>query len=211
MQKTNPAHPSEEELERFVLHQCHEQELEEVETHILACESCVTRLEDLEVEISAMKLGLQKMLAEQQIKRSADEQRSSWKAWVTVPKLSFAGALAAVVLGVIALPALLHRDTDAAQVSLTAYRANETSVVPAARRLLVHLNARDLADGIVSAALVDLSGVEVWKGRTTVHNEQAELEMPPITEKGIHYLRLYSPVRPGSEPQLLREFSFQVK
>jgi anti-sigma factor RsiW len=210
MQNTNPAHPSEEELERFVLHQCQEQELEQVETHILACESCVTRLEDLEIQIRATKLALRNMQAEQRTKAAATEKRP-WKAWLTIPKLSIAGGLAAVALGVIAVPALLQRNADLVQVSLSAYRGYERSVVPQNRRLRVHLNAGDLADGTALAAVVDSSAAEIWKGRTVIHNEQAELDMPPIMGKGAYLLRLYAPAGSGLEPNLLREFAFQVK
>ncbi len=210
MQNTNPAHPTEDELERFVLNQCHEQELEDVETHILACESCVTRLEDLEVQISVTKLALEKMQAEQLAKAAARQTSAKWT-WLTVPKLSIAGGLAAIALGLIAVPTLLQHNAEVAQVSLSAYRANEFSVVPEGRRLHVRLNTGDLANGTVSATVADLTGVEVWKGRAAIHNEQAELEMPPIVEKGVHYLRLYSPARSGSEPHLLREFAFRVK
>ena len=38
-------HPNEEALERFLRNEVQESELETIETHILACESCVTRLE----------------------------------------------------------------------------------------------------------------------------------------------------------------------
>lgn len=210
MQNTNAAHPTEDELERFVLNQCQEQELENVETHILACESCVTRLEDLDVQISVTRLALQKMRAEQLAKAAARQTSAKWT-WLTVPKLSIAGGLAAVALGIVVAPTLLQHDAEITQVSLSANRSNEFSVVPEGRRLHMRLNAPDLADGTVSAALADLNGVEVWTGRATIHNGEAELEMPPIKEKGTHFLRLYASAGSSSEPNLLREFAFRVK
>lgn len=210
MQNTNAAHPTEDELERFVLNQCQEQELEDLETHILACESCVTRLEDLDIQISVTRLALQKMQAEQLAKAAARQTNAKWT-WLTVPKLSIAGGLAAVALGIVAVPTLLQHNAEISQVSLSANRSNEFSVVPEGRRLHIRLSAPDLADGTVSAALADLNGIEVWKGRAAIHNEQAELEMPPIKEKGTHFLRLYTSASSTSEPHLLREFSFRVK
>jgi hypothetical protein len=58
-------HPAEEVLERFLLSHCSENELCEVETHILHCEGCVARLELLELQITAFKLCLQMMLNRQ--------------------------------------------------------------------------------------------------------------------------------------------------
>ena len=52
-------HPDEEALERFILHKCSEEELEIVETHVLACESCVAQLETLELDITATKMALE--------------------------------------------------------------------------------------------------------------------------------------------------------
>ena len=51
-------HPSEETLERFLLHQSQQAEIEAVETHILACPSCVARLEIMETHIAATKIAL---------------------------------------------------------------------------------------------------------------------------------------------------------
>ena len=58
-------HPAEQVLERFLLNHCSQNELCEVETHILHCEGCVARLELLELQITAFKLCLQMMLNRQ--------------------------------------------------------------------------------------------------------------------------------------------------
>jgi len=210
MQNAYPGHPTDDELERFVLHRSQEQELEAVESHILACESCVTRLEDLETEITVIKLALRKLQAEQLAKQTATA-KNTWKAWLTVPKLSVASGVAAAALAIIAVPVLLERSAPAVQVSLATYRGSETSVVPGGRRLHVDLNARGLSEVSVDVMLVDLRGIEVWKGRGLIHNERVELNVPPITERGAHFLRLYEPGHATSDAGLLREFAFQVK
>ena len=57
---TNPylEHPSEEALERFLLNRSEESEVEILETHVLACESCITRLETLESDLITLKTAL---------------------------------------------------------------------------------------------------------------------------------------------------------
>ena len=55
-------HPSEEQLERFLLNMLGGVELELLETHILSCNDCVSRLQKLEIEIAAKKLALSKHL-----------------------------------------------------------------------------------------------------------------------------------------------------
>jgi hypothetical protein len=208
MQNIKPNHPTEDELERFVLNRNTEQELEVVETHILACESCVTRLEHLEFQISVTKLALLDIRREQ-LAKAALPQESSWATWLSVPKLS--GAVAAVALALIVVPAFLPPRAPVAQVTLSTFRGAETSIVPAGHSLDIHLNTTDLAGGSVVVTVVDIHGTEVWKGRTAIRNEQAEVVVPPITERGAHFLRLYAPTQANSDSDLLREFVFQVQ
>ena len=59
MEKLYQEHPTEEVLERFILNTSSEDELESVETHILACEHCVNQLETIETDIAATRLALQ--------------------------------------------------------------------------------------------------------------------------------------------------------
>ncbi|MFL6352464.1 MAG: hypothetical protein ACJ74Z_11520 [Bryobacteraceae bacterium] len=216
MQNTKRHHPTEDELERFILNRSTDEELEDLEVHILACESCVTRLEDLELQIRATKVALQDMRREELAKAALPEERS-WKAWLAVPnwlaapKFSLAGAVVAVALGVIIIPAFLPQPAPVAQVSLSAYRGEESSIVPAGHRLELHLNTTDLAEGPVLASVVDLRGAELWKGTATIHHERADVRLPPINGKGAHFLRLYAPTEATSDSGLLREFAFQVQ
>jgi hypothetical protein len=210
MTNTKPDHPTEDELERYVLNRSREEELEGLETHILACESCVARLEDLELQISATKLALQEIQGEQ-LAKTASAPQPRWTSWFTVPKLSFAGAAAAVALALIVVPAFLSHNASIAQVSLSAFRGNEVSVAPAGHPLEMHLSTGDLNEGPVFVAVVDLHGSEVWRGRASVHHDQIDVVVPPIRGTGAHFLRLYAPIQTTSEPDLLREFAFRVE
>src|SRR5947209_11783922 len=138
-------HPDEEILERFVLHQSGEEELEVVETHILACDSCVSRLEALEVEIAAMKLALQEIRQKDAAADVAARQTASGRRWFSLPKFSMAAGVAALALGILVVPQL-KKDSGlpAEQVSLVANRGSETTVVQKGRPLHVVLSANDL-------------------------------------------------------------------
>src|SRR5579884_1432714 len=190
-------HPAEDALERFLLQQCHEEELEAVETHILACESCITRLEDLELQITATKLALQELESER-IAREAAKQQHFWKSWFTIPTLSWAAGAACLALALLAAPRFVP-----ANVNLSAYRGLESPTVPEGRPLDLHLNATDLAEGRVGVELVDGDGSELWKGTTEIKHDQAEVKVPKITESGAHFLRLYAPAQGNAEATLL--------
>ncbi len=202
-------HPNDEALERFLLHHANEEELEVVETHILACESCVTRLEDLEFLITTTKLALQEVRSEQLAKQASKQQQASWKNWITIPRLSWAGGFAVFALGVALVPQLAQRHT--ADVTLSAYRGLDISTVPEGRPLHVSLYANDLASGPVTVELVDSRGLRVWQGSSDIQNDKVSISVPRISQAGAHFIRLYSPKPGNPEGDLLREFAFQVK
>jgi hypothetical protein len=195
-------HPSEEALERFLLHQSRDDELEIVETHILACELCVTQLETLELQIAATKIALRDLVTASTGKRSSP--RSNWTGWFTVPRLSWATAAAVVAFGAIAFS--IPRD-----VTVATYRGSETPIVSEWHPLRLHLNAADLPEGPVTVELVDRTGSTVWKGLSVIQHDEVSVTIPRIKQAGPHFLRLYAPVENDAQSELLREFALQVK
>lgn len=216
-------HPSEDALERFLLRQAEEDELEVVETHIMVCDMCITRLEALEVNIEATKLALRSLQVEQEAEArefsvshggvQSARKRGNFlpenlaariSGWLTLPRLSFAGAsLAACALAFtfVSVP----RD-----VSLTAYRGSETIAVTEWVPLELHLNARDLTPGPVTVEIVDGQGGKIWTGGAAVRNEQVDVKIPRLTSAGQYFVRVRS-AEQGSSAELLREFSIQTK
>lgn len=210
MQPTFLDHPTEEVLERFVLNRSGEEELETVETHILACDSCVARLESLENEIADIKIAAAEVRLDA-VRKEYSAPKVSWRNWFTVPKLSWAGAAAALALGIALIPQFAHRTGPVAEVSLTAYRGLENPTVPAREPLHLHLNAADLPEGAVAVQIVDQQGLNVWKGSSEIRHDQVDITVPSMTKSGTHFLRLYQTGKDNPEGDLLREFAFQVK
>ena len=209
MQNTYLEHPVEETLERFLLNQAEGEELEAVETHILACDSCVARLEALEVQTAAMKLALQEFHKEQ-VAKAVARQQAPFRSWFTVPHLSMAGAVAALALGIFIAPQVFKHNAAPLAVTLMAYRGQETNVVAKNHPLHVHLNANDLNEKTVQVELVDDRGAELWKGTAPVQKDEVDVTVPEIAQTGAHFFRIYAPASNG-EGELLREFAFQVK
>jgi hypothetical protein len=196
-------HPTEEALERFLLNMSPEEELETLETHVLACEYCVEQLETLEIRIAATRLALQKLEMGQASKRSVPRFGLT-QGWFTIPKLSFAGAGVAMAAGAILFS--IPRD-----VSITAYRDSEVAIVSEGRPLHMHLNAAGLAPGPVAVELADNRGSIVWRGTSSVRHDTVVVNLPRITKSGPHFLRLYAARQAGNEDGLLREFALEAK
>ncbi len=202
-------HPSEEALERFLLHHAQEDELDRVETHILACDTCVARLEQLEFQIAAVKLALHE-LSQQPRTEHVAEKRSRTD-WFTLRTLSWAGAAAVFAVAIALTPPLLTHAVPAADVTLSSNRGSEVAPVPQGRPLHLRLNAESVANGPVEVSLVSAYGSEIWKGNALARNDRVEVTIPKLDKSGFHFLRLYSRSADNRRGDLLREFSFTVK
>lgn len=199
----NLQHPSEENLERFILHQMQGEELEVMESHILACDDCVSRLEFLEIQVAATKLALADLHQEKVAESYVKQKKSSW-AWLKVSGYSLAGVAAAAILAVTNMPnSTVERD-------ISAFRGSEAIELPADHPLFLHMNAKDLAAAPVSVEVVSAEGNEIWKGNSVVKNQVVDAHLPKISEKGNYLLRLYSS-NGHAQADLLREFALQVK
>ena len=198
-------HPTEEALERFLLHKSQDEELEVLETHILACDSCVTRLETLESELKTMKEALA-VFETERIQKDLSPARASWRSWFTLPKLSMAGgAVAALAVGVALIPQTVPQSFD-----LSSARGSETVAVPEGKPLDLHLDTTDIPAGTVDVQVADANGNPVWSSQAVVGSEKAEIKIPKISQAGTYFLRFYT-VADTSQHELLREFRFEVK
>jgi anti-sigma factor RsiW len=202
-------HPSEEALERFLLHHAQEDELERVETHILSCDACVTRLEELEIQLAAAKLALREVSQER--KPAAAKERRSGNNWFTFRTLSWTGAVAALAVTVTVAPRFVSRTPAAVDVSLSATRGSGAEAVPLGRALHLHLNAPDIANGPVQVVMVDANGSEIWKRAAKAQDDHVDVTVPRLDQPGGHFLRLYSVSTDHTPRDLLREFPLEVK
>jgi hypothetical protein len=201
MNESHCEHPSEDALERFLLKMSSEEELEDLETHILVCEPCIERLENLQIQIAAARLALQSLEAKRYSK-SPTQTSSSWKSWFTIPKLSFAATSAVAVMGAILFS--IPRD-----VTITSDRGTETAIVSEGRPLHMHLNAAGLNPGTIKVELADSNGSILWQGISVVRDDTIDVTLPRIIQSGSHFVRLYS--QTGTESSLLREFALNAQ
>jgi anti-sigma factor RsiW len=207
MQQPQLEHPTEETLERFLLHRMRDEELETTETHILACDSCVARLETMEIQLEATKMALAEFHQETVQKNYAAAAKSSRWAWLKLPTLSLAGAGAAVAIALAIVPQFTTVERN-----VNAVMGSEVTAIPAGHPLLLHLNAKDLPEEKVAVQVVSADGNEVWKGNSSVHNATVDAKLPKFHEKGNYLVRLYAAGQtPSTDGNLLREFSFAVE
>lgn len=201
MHHTSFDHPPVDVLERFALSKCSEDEVEVIESHILACESCVYALENLEVELAAFKLALEETAQAQRVTEQ-QSHTSSWKKWFSVPTLSWAGA--ALAACAFCLVAFVPTNTE-----LAAQRgADHAPVVPEWRSANLSLDDQALPAGQLRAEVVDQNGSVVWAGTANSVQGHATVNGLRITHAGRYYARLYTS---GAEHELIDEFPFEAQ
>jgi hypothetical protein len=207
-------HPSEESLERYLLHRSSSGELDTIETHILACDDCVARLERAELYIATMRAACREVKEAERHTVPVTSWIDRATGWLTPLRLSWTAGLAVLVAALIVAPAqFAHRSpVSPAHVNLAAWRGAESVSVPSRRPLNVRLNSIDLPDGAVGVQLVDSLGREVSHGSTSISQESAQVSLPALQTTGTYFLRLYSVSDTKSgQRDLLREFAFQAK
>jgi hypothetical protein len=213
-------HVSEKLLERYLAHQGSESEVEVVETHLLICDSCRGRLDELEDYRSAMRQGFALLASQPQQSKAPGwfrglpawsfpswswNFRRSWprwspKSWLLIPAAATLALAAFLVVGPV-------------DVSLTSERGGETPGVsaPKGRNLQLHLDSSGLPDGQVSVEIVDSNGNAITEQQTLANSNHATIGVAPLTG-GVYYARIYSS-KGGhlDSDRLLREFAFQVR
>jgi hypothetical protein len=199
MHHTSFDHLPVEVLERFALNTCSEEEVEMIETHILACESCVGALENLDLDIAATKLALADFATQG---KTAEERQPKRRNWFSVPNLSWAGAaLAACAFCLLAFVPV--------NVKLTAERGDEhVSVVPEWRKFNLNVDGETLPAGKLAAEVVNEKGASVWAGYANNLQGRVHIDGLRITHTGHFLARVYNS---GSDHELMAEYPFDVK
>ena len=198
-------HPTEDALERYLLQRMLEHDIERIETHVLCCDSCLDKLEALDVYVKAVKLALRASMAQEA--DTSHPTSATQRGWSLFPRLSWV-AVAALIALCLSVPNISRQNPE---VTLTAYRGSNEPVIPQHRSTPLVIEALDVPDGIVLAQVIDLYGTQVWTARTAVHNRQVRVLLPGLDKDGSFFLRLYGLSVGHDGPTLLRELAFRVQ
>lgn len=203
-------HPEEDMLEQYLLKRLREDKIETIECHILGCESCVSRLESLDLQLTAMKSVLAQ-LREKEGPSTAGKTRAGLRQWFTRPAIAWVGSLAAIAIATAVVPQFTSSHPPVANVTLVAYRGQASVLVPRDHPLHVTLNTDDLPAGAADVSLLDSNGVQIWSGATQIHDDQISVTIPCISRPGVYFIRIYSEPASIEKLELLREFLIKVR
>jgi hypothetical protein len=213
-------HVSEMLLERYLTQQGSESEVEVVETHLLICDSCRGRLDELEDYRSVVRQGFALLASQPQKSKAPGWFRrlpawslpGSWPRWSPRDWLLIPAAAMLALAAFLVVPAM-RREAGPVDVSLTSERGGETQLVgaPQGRNLQLRLDSSGLPDGQVWVEIVDSNGNAITEQQALARSNQATIRVANLAS-GVYYARIYSS-KGGhlDSDRLLREFAFQVR
>ena len=203
MQLRKGDHASDEALEQYAMHSLVEPQLGEIEEHLLVCSQCQRQLEEIDAYVSAMRSAAQQLHQE-------DESRKTY--WTHVSRvLTFRGfgwgmAVAALVLGAVALRVSSKRPVQPFSLVLETSRGSRMQHAPAGRRLELSLDTQGLTSfSGYTLEVVDESARLQYQAQVTAEQSLVRVSLPAGLRRGTYFIRLYSPVR-----ELLREYGLQI-
>lgn len=209
-------HPEEDHLERYLMKVCSEQEAVAVKSHLLACEQCRARLNDVEDWVSLLKTAIPlgpNRLREKPGWRRAIRTPGEWQILGAIVQffarpIGAAAGCAALAAILLAMPVLLRESApDEQLISLTATRGQHGSAPTASShdRLRFRLDATDLAEPL-EGQVVDVTGAVICTESITQANPELHVDRP--LKPGLYWVRINS--RQGEHANL-REFRIEVK
>jgi hypothetical protein len=203
MQLRKGDHASDEALEQYATHSLPEAALAEIEEHLLVCSQCQQQVEEIDAYVSAMRSAAKRLDQE-------DESRKTY--WTRVSRVltfrrfGWAMAVAALVLGAIALRVSNKRPVEPFALVLETSRGSGMQHAPAGRRLELSLDTEGLPS-FPGYALEDVneSAQLQYQSQVTAEQSVVHASLPAGLRRGTYFVRLYSPAR-----ELLREYGLQI-
>jgi hypothetical protein len=204
-------HASEDRLEEYCLGRVPDEELEEIEEHLLVCPACQERLRVTDRYIRTMRAAIASLAA-----APAPSERW-WEAWFgfllkPLPVAALAG-LAALVLVWGVIPSL--RDTRQAApvaVTLEAMRGGGETLhmrAPEKTPLILTLDLTGVAPlASYQVRLVDAGGSKVFETEARPEANHMTVHAPARLSRGTYWVRLYDRAD-GNTP--LREYGLKLQ
>ncbi len=175
-------HESDDQLELYALDRLPDDAVERVEEHLIVCEVCCTRLDEVGTFAHSMRRALRELPPQQ-----APRRQGWFEGWQL--RLAIGGAVAfAVILAVVA-----YRNADSrtlapvASVTLSAMRGSSVAVTPARE---TQLTLEGAPDGPLTVQVVDSAGKELWSGTASGANQTVRILVSRTLPVGTCFIRL---------------------
>jgi hypothetical protein len=193
-------HGTEEQLEQYALGRLAGADLISLEEHLLLCDACQVRLD----EIGPFAIGMREALSLQPAVAPSATSKD-WFAWLRRPVFAMAVAGAVALIAIVAVVSTGRTKlAPIAALQLTSIRGEMQATSPAREYDLTLADAPQ-AGSPFRVEVVNGNGEAVWKGSAD-GNITAGVKIQQALQPGDYFVRLYSPS--GS---LVHEYGFRVR
>jgi len=205
-------HPSDDLIELYALGRLPEQQVAEVEEHLLLCESCMARLQEADDFVQAFRIVASRPPPK---RRSFSENLRQWTSgsWSLRP-LPIAGALATAILAIAIFVPKQSQVVGTSELSLYATRGDVMAGIttaPAYHALKLNLDLTGLEPHqTYQVEIVTALGKLVWMGAGRAEGSTLTISVATALTAGSYWLRLYEPER-KIDTTPLREFGLRVQ
>jgi len=191
-------HEPDDQLELYALDRLPEDAMERVEEHVLICDHCRTRLDDIGEFAYTMR---QSLLVTQTDQEPA--QRGWFHGWHL--KVALGGALAFALLYVVFVYRSSHLPSLAPVASLTLSAVRGENAVAAPGREY-DLTLRAASGTNLPVDVVDAAGKVVWSGTAAAHTDGVRARVTKPLQPGSYFVRLKSP-----SGELVHEYGLDIR
>lgn len=210
-------HPTEEVLEEYSLERLSEAELAPLEEHLLVCETCQAKLQEIDRFIRAMKVAAPELGVPRPLGPMAAPggRLAGWLNWlrgrfpVTPGRAALAGAMA-LLCAVAVVDRPRAPKGSPVSVTLRSLRGGEigsATAAPAGQPLRLSLEVPDQSGcAPCRVEIVSDSGRPVWSGEPSFSDGRVSITAPAGLSAGVYWVRLYNG---GTGPE--REFGLRLK
>jgi hypothetical protein len=194
------SHRTEEQLEQYALGRLAGADLVSLEEHLLLCDACQMRLD----QVGDFAIGMREALSLQPAAAPSATSKD-WFAWLRRPAFAMAVAGAVALIAIVAVISTGRTKlAPTAMLQLTASRGEMPATSPAREYDLTLADAPS-AGSPFRVELVSANGEAMWKGSAD-GNITAAVKIQETLKPGEYFVRLYSP-----SGTLVHEYGFRVR
>lgn len=195
-------HVSDDHLELYALDRLEPAQIDVVEDHLILCDPCRGRLDEVGSFAIAMRESLRRVPAHAEPERF----RWEWLAAMFQPRFAMAAAFAALLT--VAVGYYTNRPSALPPVASLQFVASLADVkeVQAARELQLVFKDAPVSGSPFRLELVDAAGASIWKGAPAPRPAGLVATIDAALPSGVYFARLYD-----NANSLVHEYGFRVK
>lgn len=207
MERKPIAHVQEEKLEDYAVNALFGPELASVEEHLLVCNTCQDKLEEVERYTKAMQAAAVRIRLEKSAMPLFPSAWNRFRGWVPAPLPVFSGAFAMIAMLVVFGVNRADKPDSPVDVELQAVRGDARNTAKAGHPLRLRLDARGVPQMPVwNIDILNAEGATLWTGTGTGSEPWIRASVAKSFTPGNYFVRLLK-----NDHDVIREYQLFLR